>query len=167
MRVRAATAADLPAILAIYNQAVVHSTASWAYEPDTLADRAAWLTEHEREYLPVVVAEAPDGAIAGWGSLSHFRARIGYRFTVENSVYVAPAARGQGVGRQLLTALIEAARQRGSHVIVAGMDATNHASARLHAALGFESVGLLPQVGYKFDRWLDLLFMQYTLAEPQ
>lgn len=165
MLIRPATTADLLAILAIYNDAVLHSTASWADAPDTLAERIAWLAAHERDGLAVLVAEDSTGEVLGWGSLSTFRQKTGYRFTVENSVYVAATARGQGVGRALLAALIEAARQRGAHVIVAGMDATNHVSARLHAALGFEHVGHLRQVGYKFGRWLDLVFMQYTLPE--
>jgi L-amino acid N-acyltransferase len=166
MTIRPATAADLSAISGIYNESVRTATASWAYEPETLADRTAWFDAHQRDGLAVLVAEASNGKVAGWGSLSHFRERTGYRFTVENSVYVAPEAQGQGIGRQLLTALIDAARARGSHVIVAGMDALNLHSERLHAAQGFVHVGRLPQVGFKFDRWLDLVLMQLTLVPP-
>ncbi|MBC7920331.1 MAG: N-acetyltransferase [Ferruginibacter sp.] len=164
--VRPATRSDLPAILGIYNEAVLHTTASYDYDPSTLEARTAWFEAHEANQLPVFVADE-DGKVCGWSALNAFRPWIGYRFTVENSVYVAADRRGQGIGKLLLPPLIEAARQRGMRVILAGIDAENQSSIRLHAAFGFERVAYFKQVGYKFDRWLDLVFMELLLADGQ
>jgi L-amino acid N-acyltransferase len=163
--IRAANLADIVTILAIYNDAVLNSTASYDYEPHTLAQRVAWFNQHEQQGFPVLVAVAENNKIAGWGSLSKFREKIGYRFTVEHSVYVAQEYRRQGFGRELLLALIECAQAMGKHTIIGGVDADNTASLRLHESLGFEQVAHFKQVGYKFDRWLDLLFLQRTLSE--
>ncbi len=163
MNVRPATQADLPAILAIYNDAVLHTTATYDEEPETLDSRARWLSEHQAEGYPVLVAERPDAGVVGWSSLSAFRSRVGYRFTAEDSVYVAEGWRGQGIGRSLLEPLLEAARQRGLHAIVAGIDAESEASLRLHASLGFETVARFREVGFKFGRRLDVIFMELIL----
>jgi L-amino acid N-acyltransferase YncA len=165
MTIRPATHADLPAILEIYNEQVLNSTATYDYEPDTLEGRAGWLEEHEREGYPVLVAEDEAGRVVGWASLSRFRAKIGYRFTVENSLYVAADRRGQGIGRALLAALIKSARERGFHAIVAGIDADSEASLRLHESFGFEKVAHFKQVGFKFGRLLDVVFMELLLVE--
>ena len=162
--IRPATRSDLPAILRIYNEAVLHTTASYDYEPSTLEARTTWFEAHEANQLPVFVAEG-DGEVCGWSALNTFRPWIGYRFTVENSVYVAADQRGQGVGKLLLPPLIEAARQRGMRAILAGIDAENQSSIRLHAAFGFERVAYFKQVGYKFDQWLDLVFMELLLPD--
>lgn len=164
MQVRPATLDDLPAIHEIYNHAVIHTTASYDYEPRTWEQRVAWFESHARERLPVFAAL--DGAeVVGWSSLSQFRERAGYRFTVENSVYVAEAHRGRGIGSLLMPPLIESTRALGLHTIIAAIDAQNEASIRLHAKFGFAHVGLFKQVGYKFDRWLDVAYMQYIVAE--
>jgi phosphinothricin acetyltransferase len=105
------------------------------------------------------------GQVVGWGSLSKFRDKIGYQYTAEHSVYVAADHRRQGIGRMILLELIEAARALGKHILIGGLDASNEASLRLHQALGFEQVAHFKQVGYKFDRWLDLIFLQRTLTE--
>ena len=160
MNVRPATREDLPAILEIYNDAVLTTTASYDYEPRTLEHRAAWFEDHARANYPVFVAVNEAGRVTGWSSLSRFHDRMGYRFTTENSVYVAPDQRGRGVGKLLLAPLIDAAKERGLHVILAVIDASNEASIRLHAGFGFERVGLFKQVGYKFDRWLDVAYME-------
>jgi L-amino acid N-acyltransferase YncA len=167
IHVRPATRADLPDILAIYNDAVLTTTASYDYEPSTLEARAAWFDAHEQEDMPVFVAVDETGEIVGWSSLSSFRPRWGYRFTVEDSVYVAADRRGQGIGRLLMAPVVAAARERGKHSILAVIDAASDASIRLHAAFGFQQVGYLREVGYKFDRWLDLVFMQLLLDEPR
>lgn len=163
--VRPATHADLPAILDIYNDAVLNLTASYAYAPETLEERTAWWEDHVQKGYPVLVAEDADGRIVGWGSLGVFRGRYGYRFTVEDSVYVAADQRGRGIGRQLLAALIEAARQKGFHALIAGIDSEGEASIRLHEAFGFQRVGRLKEIGCKFDRWLDVVFMEMLLDE--
>lgn len=161
--VRPATYSDLPTILKIYNEAVLNTTASYDYQPDTLESRAAWLESHVQSQLPVFVAELEECGIVGWSALSTFRRAHGYRCTAENSIYVAPDRRGQGIGKLLLFPLIESAQQLGLHSIMAGIDAENLASIRLHAAFGFEQVGYLKEVAYKFDRWLDLILMQRLL----
>ncbi len=163
--IRAAEPADLPAILDIYNDAVLHTTASWDYEPNTLEQRTRWFEEHQRLGLPVLVAVNAEGTIVGWGSLSKFRDRVGYQYTVEHSVYVAAGYRRQGIGRQIVLDLIGAARQLGKRTLIGGLDASNEASLRLHESLGFEQVAYFKQVGYKFDRWLDLIFVQRSLAD--
>ena len=160
MNVRPATREDLPAILEIYNEAVLTTTASYDYEPRTLEHRIAWFEDHARGNFPVFVAVNADGRVAGWSSLSRFHDRMGYRFTTENSIYVAADQRGRGVGKLLLAPLIDAAKARGLHAILAVIDASNEASIRLHARFGFERVGLFKQVGYKFGRWLDVAYME-------
>lgn len=163
MQVRPATVDDVPAILEIYNEAVVNTTASYDYEPHTLEQRRAWFADKQAENFPVFVAVDEAGAVIGWSSLGPFREKTGYRFVAENSIYVAAGHRGQGVGKQLLPPLIEAGRKRGLHAIVAGIDADGEASIRLHASFGFEKVAHFRQVGYKFGRWLDVVFMELLL----
>jgi L-amino acid N-acyltransferase len=161
--VRAATSADLPAILDIYNEAVRNTTATYDYEPHTLDDRRAWYEDHRANGYPVFVAVDDRGRVVGWSALNQYRARKGYRFTTENSVYVAADQRGRGIGRQLLAPLIDAARQGGFHAILAGIDASNEASLRLHTAFGFREVARLKEVGFKFDRWLDVVYLELLL----
>ena len=160
MKVRPATHADLPAILEIYNDAVLHTTASYDYEPRTLEHRVAWFEDHQKNNYAVFVAEDPAGRVVGWSALNPYHARIGYQFTTENSVYVAADQRGKGIGKLLLAPLIEAARARGLHAIIAAIDAENGVSVRLHAAFGFQKIGLFKQVGFKFGRWLDVVYME-------
>lgn len=166
--VRPAEERDLPAILAIYNDAVLNTTAVYDEEPATLEARRAWFAAKLDAGHPVYVAHdggPGEGEVLGWSSYGPFRPWPGYRHTVEHSVYVAPHARGRGVGKALLPPLLQHARARGMHVMVAGIDADNEASLRLHAALGFERVAHFRQVGRKFGRWLDLVFMQRLLEE--
>ena len=162
MLIRPAVRADLPAILAIYNEAVLNTAATADYTPSTLEARTAWYEERMQRGFPVFVAES-DTQILGWSSLSPYHSRIGYRFSAEVSVYVAAERRGQGVGKQLLPALIEAARALGLHILIASIDSENEASIRLHAAYGFQSVGTLSEVYTKFGRWLGVVFMELRL----
>ncbi len=163
MTIRPATRADCPGILAIYNDAVLTTTATYDYEPRTLEQREGWFDDHARDGYAVFVAEGEGGRIVGWSALNPYHARPGYRFTSENSVYIAADMRGQGLGKLLLAPLIEAARRKGLHAIIAAIDATNEASLRLHARFGFVHVGHFKQVGYKFDRWLDVIYMERLL----
>lgn len=167
LTIRPARLEDCPGILAIYNDAVLTTTASYDYEPRTLAHREEWLASHERERMAVLVAESSMDGIIGWSALNKFHDRVGYRFTSENSVYVAEAWRGRGVGGRLLAPLVEAARVRGLHAIIACIDAQNEASLRLHRRFGFGPVGLFRQVGYKFDRWLDVAYLELLLEPAQ
>ena len=164
MLIRPATPTDLPAILAIYNEAVLNTPATADYEPSTLAARTAWYEERMHKGFPVLVAEAAE-QILGWSSLSPYHARIGYRFSAEVSVYVAAECRGQGVGKQLLPPLIEAGRAGGLHVLIASIDSENEASIRLHAAQGFQTIGTLSEVYTKFGRWLGVVYMELRLAD--
>lgn len=159
--IRPATAADLTAINAIYNHYVLHSTCTYQTEPETAEARAAWFAGHGPSH-PITVAERA-GEIVGWGSLSRFHPRAAYGRTVENSVYVAAEHQRRGVGRALLVDLIERARAIGHHTIIAGIDAEQAPSVALHAALGFVPVGDLREVGYKFGRWLHVIYMQKML----
>ena len=163
MNVRPAICADLPAILDIYNEAVLNTTATYDYEPSTLEARTAWFDEHVRDNYPVFVAQNGEGGVVGWSSLSKFRPRVGYRFTGEDSIYVAADQRGRGIGKLLMPPLIEGARQLGLHAIMAGIDAEGQASLRLHAGFGFQPVAHLKQVGNKFGRWLDVIYMELLL----
>jgi L-amino acid N-acyltransferase len=163
MMIRSATSADLPGVLDIYNEAVLNTTATYDYEPHTLEMREAWFDEHQRDNYPVFVAQNGDGRIVGWSSLRRFRPRIGYRFTAEDSVYVAADQRGRGIGKSLLPPVIQAARDLGLHAIVAGIDADGKASLRLHAHFGFVQVAHLKEAGWKFGRWLDVIYMELLL----
>lgn len=167
--IRPATAADLPAILAIFNDVIATSTAVFSLDPVTLDERRLWHEARQRAGFPVLVAEhQADAAVAGFASFGEFRgAWPGYRYSVEHSVHVHPDWRGQGIGTQLVSALFEPARTMGKHVMIGGIDAANEASLRMHDALGFERVAHFKEVGRKFDRWLDLVFVQRFLDGPQ
>lgn len=158
---REATAADLPRINDIYNHYVITSTCTYQEEPETLEARRAWFDTHGPTH-PVIVAEAR-GRVVGWGSLSRFRERSAYRFTVENSVYVDITEQRRGIGLALMQELIGRARTIGYRTIIAGIDADQPASIALHHRLGFESVARLAAVGYKFGRWLDVVYLQLLL----
>lgn len=162
MMIREAKAEDLQQMLAIYNDVIRETTAVYEYEPQTPAMRQLWWEGRKQQNLPVFVAEE-EGKILGFSSFGPFRAWAAYQFTAENSVYVASEGWGRGIGKRLLAPLIEAARQRGLHTLIAGIDASNEASLRLHRHFGFEEVAHLRQVGWKFDRWLDLKLMQLIL----
>lgn len=166
MKVRPATQADIPAILEIYNDAVLTTTATYDYDPRPLEHRVQWFEDHQKAKLPMFVAEDDAGKVAGWSSLSKYHDRMGYRFTVENSIYVAAHARGRGVGKLLLAPLVQSARDLRLRAIIAVIDATNEASVRLHAGFGFVEVGRFPKVGFKFGRWLDVVYMELLLPEP-
>ena len=160
--VRPATEADLQRILEITNHAIAHTTANWSIEPTDLDERCRWFHEHVSRGYPVLVAEL-EGRVIGFGAYGEFRPKPGYRHTVEHSVYVDANERRHGVGSALLAALIEHATAAGLHVMIGGIASDNIASIRLHERFGFEVTGHLRQVGYKFDRWLDLMFLQRIL----
>jgi phosphinothricin acetyltransferase len=161
LHIRPATAADLGAINDIYNHYVLHSTCTYQEEPSTADERAAWFAAHGPRH-PVTVAESA-GVVVGWGSLSRFHARSAYRFTVENSVYVRHDLHRRGIGRALLDDLIDRAAAAGHRSIMALIDASQAGSVSLHRRCGFETVGHLKQVGFKFGRWGDVLYMQRLL----
>lgn len=161
-----ATDADLSGILAIYNEVIANSTAVYATEPTTLEERREWMRARLARTFPVLVARDAAG-VAGFASFGDWRGSwSGYRYTVEHSVHVRGDVRARGIGRQLLEALVPRALAQGKHVMIGGIDATNSASIRFHARLGFEPVAHFREVGHKFGRWLDLVFMQRLLGPP-
>ena len=161
--IRPAREADLPEILEIYNDVILHTTAVYTYEPHTPAMRKAWYDDKVKAGYPVFVAEEDDRVI-GLSSYGPFRAWPAYKYTVENSVYVAESSRGKGVARLLMQPLIDAARSQGYHAIIAGIDSSNEASIRLHRSFGFWEVAHFREVGYKFGRWLNVAYMQRPLG---
>jgi L-amino acid N-acyltransferase YncA len=160
--IRPANEQDCPVINDIYNYYVDTSTCTYQLERSTAAERVEWFRSHSPRQ-PIFVAEL-DGRVVGWASISPFRAREGYKSTVENSVYIHHEFHRRGLGGILLERLIVAATELGYHTIIAGIDGEQTASIRIHEKYGFKTVGILPQVARKFDRWLDVYFMQKMLT---
>ncbi|MCK7614127.1 GNAT family N-acetyltransferase [Roseibium sediminicola] len=165
MHIRDAKAEDVPAILALYNHAVRETTAAWTNREETLNDRLTWFEGRKNQGLPVIVAVNGEDKVVGFASYGPFRAKEGYRFTAEHTVYVDPAEHRKGIGRVLMNRLMEIAEGNGIHLLVGGVDGANSASIGLHQSLGFEVTGRLPQTGTKFGRWLDLVFLTKVLKE--
>jgi L-amino acid N-acyltransferase YncA len=166
LRIRDATDADLPAILAIYNHAIETTTAVFSYAPHTMEMRQDWFADKQTKGYPVLVADVDD-VVAGFATFGPFRAWPAYRYSVEHSVYVAESARRQGIARRLMDVLLERAPAQAFHVVIGGIVSENAPSLALHEALGFEKVAHFRQVGYKFGRWLDLTFVQVVLDTPR
>jgi L-amino acid N-acyltransferase len=163
IQVRQARQVDLPQILEIYNEVIANTTAVYDYHPHTLEMRQEWFRIKHEQGFPVFVAEE-NNRILGLSSIGPFRNWAAYQFTVENSIYVACELRGKGIGKLLMPPLIEAAIQLNMHIMVAGIDANNEASLKLHRNFGFEEVAHFREVGYKFGKWLDLKFLQLILS---
>ena len=153
---------DVLTILEIVNYNILHSTSLYDYTPRTLEKQESILTEKIAKNFPVLVAEI-DGEIAGFGMYGEFRFREAYRFTVEHSVYVSEQFNGKGIGGKLLAALIETAQKNNLHTMIGVIDAENVESIRFHEKYGFKTVGIIKESGFKFDRWLDSVFMQRFL----
>ena len=149
-------------MLDIYNDVILHTTAVYNYDPHTLEMRTEWFETKQLQGFPVFVAEE-NNIIAGFSSIGPFRAWQAYKYTVENSVYLKSDCRGKGISKLLMLPLIEAAKKLGLHAIVAGIDATNEVSIALHKKFGFEEVAHFKEVGYKFNRWLDLKFLELII----
>jgi phosphinothricin acetyltransferase len=164
--IRLARENDLPAILEIYNDIILTTTAVYQYVPQTLDMRKAWYDTKLKDGHPVFVAES-EGRVVGLSSYGPFRAWAAYKYTVENSVYVASDQRGKGIGKLLIEPLIRAAKENDLHAVIAGIDGSNAASIKLHQSFGFEEVAHFRQVGYKFGRWLDLKFLELLLRTPE
>jgi L-amino acid N-acyltransferase YncA len=162
IHIREAVENDLSQILVIYNEVIQNTTAVYDYEPHTLEMRQQWFAAKKEQGFPVFVAEENE-KILGLSSIGTFRAWAAYKYSVENSVYVAAEARGKGIAKLLIPPLIEAAKNLGMHTVIASIDASNEASLRLHKSFGFEEVAHFKEVGWKFGRWLDLKFLQLIL----
>ena len=161
--VRLAGEGDLVAINDIYNHYVLHSTCTYQEEPEGIERRREWFAHHGAEH-PVIVAEA-DGQVVAWGSLSAFHTRSAYRRTVEDSIYVHHQHQRRGIGALLLADLIARARALGHRAIIGAIDGEQSGSVALHEKFGFEHVGRFKQVGFKHDRWLDVIYMELILGK--
>ena len=162
--IRSAAPKDLPFLLDIINHAILNTTAIYDYEPRTLDHQKAWFDQMINDGMPVIVAEI-DGVVIGYGSYNIFKPKIGYRFSVEHSIYLDEKSRGMGVGGKLLGSLIQRARESGIHTMIGVIDAANRGSIEFHKKYGFVEKGYLKEVGFKFDQWLDVVFMQLLLEE--
>ncbi len=165
MRIRDAVLPDFDAITAIYNEVLTNSTAIYNDRPTTVSERVEWWESRKRQGYPVLVAE-DDDSVAGFGTFGDFRPWPGYRFTVEGTIHIRSGVRGKGIGTALLETLVEEARALGKHSMIAGVDSENTASLRFLERFGFEQVGTLREVGFKFDRFLNLVFLQYWITPP-
>ncbi|MBO1332264.1 GNAT family N-acetyltransferase [Streptomyces sp. VRA16 Mangrove soil] len=163
VKVRAAHEGDLDTILAIRNHAIEHGTALWTDTPQTRDEGAAWLGAHLGRGSAYVAEDTGDGTVVGFGVYGPWKDYSGFRHTVENSVYVAEGHHGRGIGSALLGTLVASASATGLHVMIAGIEAGNGASVRLHERHGFEHAGTVREVGTKFGRWLDLTLMRRQL----
>lgn len=154
------------AILAIFNDAILKSTALYEYQPRTMETMDHWFHVKSKGNFPIIGVENEDGVLMGFGSFGTFRAFPGYKYTVEHSVYVDARFRGKGVGKRLLQELISLAEKQDYHVMVGVIDASNQPSIRLHESNGFSHCARIRQCGYKFGKWLDVVFYQRILQGP-
>lgn len=154
------------AILDIFNDAILNSTALYDYKPRTMENMKPWFDAKQAGNFPVIGIEDEAGKLLGFASYGTFRAWPAFKYSVEHSIYVHKDARGMGLGKVLLAAIISAARANGIHVLIGGIDCENQGSIALHEKFGFKLVGTLPQIGFKFGRWLDMSFYQLTLETP-
>lgn len=160
--IRNAESRDLPYIRGIMNDAVLHSTAIYDYNERDDAYVQNWLEQMQQNNMPVIVCES-DGSCIAYGCYAQFRPKDGYQFCVEHSIYVHKDFRGKGCGARLLEELMLIAKSQNIHTMIAGIDAENQFSIDFHKKYGFEQTGYLKEVGYKFGRWLDLVFMEKVL----
>jgi phosphinothricin acetyltransferase len=162
LEIRSATAADAATIASIYSQYVLNSTATLELEAPGAAEIARRISDVQERGLPYLLGEIDD-MVAGYAYATAFRPRLGYRFTVEDSVYLRPEFAGRGLGRTLLQELIVASKSAGCHQMVGVIGGDNRASMAMHRALGFADVGVLRGVGFKFEKWVDVTLMQREL----
>lgn len=155
--IRQATEVDLPEITEIYNRHVRESTATFDMDEKSIENRKAWFTAHGPKY-PIFVAVA-DNVVAGWASISPYGERRGWRFTVENTVYLRDGYQGHGLGKMMLGRLVQAADDLGYHASISQVVANNIASIKMHNGFGFIQAGNLTQVGRKFGQWLDIVLL--------
>ncbi|WEG14570.1 GNAT family N-acetyltransferase [Pullulanibacillus sp. KACC 23026] len=162
---RDATESDVPEILEIYNDAIIHTTAVYTYEPETLENRLDWFRDRRENSYPVVVLE-DGGKIRGFATYGAFRPKPAYKYSIEHSVYVHKEYRGKGAGKLLMREVIKRAEASGYATLIAAIDATNQESIALHQKLGFYHSGTIRRAGFKFGKWLDLAYYQLDLVGP-
>lgn len=151
-------------ILTLFNDAILNTTALYEYQPRDRQTIDRWFADKHALNLPVIGAIDTQGQLLGFASYGRFRPYPAFNTTVEHSIYLHPDAQGKGLGKTLLQALITRAQSQQYHCMIGAIDADNTASISLHQSLGFQETGRLPQVGYKFDRWLDLVFYQKIIG---
>ncbi|WP_026570585.1 GNAT family N-acetyltransferase [Sediminibacillus sp. JSM 1682029] len=161
MLIRNAEQTDIPSLLAIYNHAIEHTTATFDLKKQTIEQRKKWFSKYGDRY-PLLVAE-DDGKITGYSCLSAYRDKPAYQWTCELSVYVDPDSQGKGIGKWLMEAVLEKAKTLGYHSVISGITAGNQASIKLHEQFHFEFIGSFREVGYKFENWQDVWFYQLML----
>lgn len=150
---------DLQSVMEIYNDAILHTTALYRTHPETLEERENWFHEHKKNNEPMFVYEE-DGEVVGFASFNRFYPNEGYKYSMEHSVYVSPKHQRKGIGKKLLQTLIEEAKKREVRTLIAVIDSENIASIKLHEQFGFQFAGRLKNVGYKFGKWLDIVYYQ-------
>lgn len=161
--IRTARIEDLETILEIVNDAILNTTAIYDYDMRTLNEQISWFQEKQQSGFPVIVSTDENDKVTGFGTYGTFRMKIGFKFTVEHSVYVKEGLSGKGIGKALLSELIALAKAQKMHVMVGCIDAENTGSIAFHEKFGFKKAGILKESGYKFDKWLDLQFVQLLL----
>ena len=161
--IRAATAADAEAIADIYNHEVLQTTATFDLVPRTVAAQREWLAARSGAFAAIVAVDSASRRVVGFASLSPYKERAAYATTVEDSIYVHREFHGRGIGKLLVTHLIGVARESGFHSVIARIEAGSAASRGLHAACGFDLVGVETEVGRKFQKWLSVAVMQLML----
>lgn len=164
--IRKATENDLTAILEIYNDAILNTTAIYAYEPHDIEERRQWYHERMENNQPVLVFEE-NNKVVGFATFEQFRAYPAFKYSLEHSVYVHKAYRKKGIGKKLMEELIKAANELGYAIMVAAIDSENVGSIELHKKLGFEYAGTIEKSGFKFEKWLDLVFYELKLRGPE
>jgi len=162
IKIRAYKTEDTQAILKILNYNILYSTSLYDYEIRSYEQQKTILEDKINKGFPVIVAEL-NGEVAGFGMYSEFRFREAYKFTVEHSVYVNEDFQGKGIGKLVLQELIDLARKQKLHTMIAVIDSENQKSVEFHEKFGFETVGVFKECGFKFDRWLNTVFMQLIL----
>ena len=164
MKIRTASIKDLNIILEILNYEIVHTIAIYDYNEKSYEELLDWFQKKQQKGMPVIVAEI-EGVVVGFGTYDGFRKKDAYQFSVEHSVYIQHTHRRIGIGRSLLQELIQLAKKSGYHAMLAGLDASNRGSYEFHKKHGFKEVGTFKEVGFKFNKWLDLTFMQLLLLD--
>ncbi|HEX9979083.1 MAG TPA: GNAT family N-acetyltransferase [Flavobacterium sp.] len=160
--IRPAADRDIKDILAIVNHAITNTTAIYDYEPRTIEMQKEWFEEKSKSGFPVIVSEE-QGQITGFATYGTFRQKTGYRFTIEHSVYVSTEKTGKGTGSMLMKELIQLAKSGGYHVMIGAIDASNTGSIDFHRRFGFIQCGTMKEVGFKFNKWLNVALMQLKL----
>jgi len=162
VKIRQAEKKDINNILDIVNYEILNSTVLYDYKERTLDQQLQWFTQKQTDKMPVIVAET-ENEVIGFGTYGIFRPWAAYQFSVEHSIYVHHNSRGNGIGKLLLSKLIELAKEQKYHTMIAGIDGSNEGSCEFHKRFGFKEIGVFKEVGFKFDKWLDLRFLQLLL----